>query len=239
MTAESVQPPDTSASGEERKGWWSRTLDEFGFKQLITDYLIPVETNSIWYSLGGVLGISIALEIVTGLLMTYVYVPDASLAYGITANMLASAGWSIVLNFHFYNAYLIFALVMIHMVRVFISGGYRGGRTGLWLVGVGLASLVFLLSITGEALHWDEVGFGVPFNIGEVLDAIGLAGFFNYATDTLTTVSVASEKLSQLYALHVSILPLALGAYIAWHYLLIRFKGTTTPFWMRASGRSA
>ncbi len=239
MTTESVQPADTSASAEESKGWWSRTLDEFGFRQLISEYLIPVETNSIWYSLGGVLGISIALEIVTGLLLTYVYVPDASLAYGITANLLASAGWSIVLNFHFYNAYLIFALVMIHMVRVFISGGYRGGRTGLWLVGVGLASLVFLLSITGEALHWDEVGFGVPFNIGEVLDAIGLAGFFSYASDTLTTISVASEKLSQLYALHISVLPLALGAYVAWHYLLIRFKGTSTPFWMRASGRSA
>ena len=141
-----------------------------------------------------------------------------------------------MLNFHFYNAFLIFALVLIHMVRVFISGGYRGGKTGLWLVGVGLARLMFVLSLTGEALHWDEVGFGVPWNIGEVLSALGLAGFFNYATDALTAIPTATEKLAQLYSLHISIVPIALGVFIAWHYLLIRFKGISTPFWMRTSG---
>lgn len=212
--------------------------DQFGFRQLVREYLIPVETNSIWYSLGGVLAISLLLEIFSGLLLTYVYVPDASLAYGITANLLQSAGWSIVLNFHFYNAYLIFGLVMIHMVRVFVTGSYRGGKTGLWLVGVGLASFTFLVSLTGEALHWDEVGFGVPWNIGEVMEAIGLAGFFNYATDGLLTISTATEKLAQLYALHVSIVPIGLGVFIGWHYLLIRFKGISIPFWLRASGRT-
>src|SRR5512141_1624593 len=126
MSGVAVDAPQGTSS-EPRKGWFSRTLDQFGFQQLVSEYLIPVETNSIWYSLGGVLAISLALEIVTGLLLTYMYVPDAGLAYGITAGMLASAGWAIVLNFHFYNAYLIFGLVMIHMVRVFISGGYRGG----------------------------------------------------------------------------------------------------------------
>lgn len=238
-----IEPPVALATDEaqatvKKKGVWSRTLDEFGFQQLVTEYLIPVETNSIWYSLGGVLAISIALEIATGLLLTYVYVPDASLAYGITSGLLSTPGWSIVINFHFYNSFLIFGLVMIHMVRVFITGGYRGGKTGLWLVGVGLAALVFLISITGEALHWDEVGFGVPINMGEVLNAIGLAGFFNYATDSLTTISVATEKLTQLYALHISIIPIVLGVYIAWHVLLIRFKGISIPFWMRASGRT-
>lgn len=238
MSGEPIQPAEVSASSGQRKGWASRVLDQFGFQQLVSDYLIPVETNSIWYSLGGVLAISLLLEIVTGLLLTYMYVPDASLAYGITANLLASAGWSIVLNFHFYNAYLIFALVMVHMVRVFLSGSYRGGKTGLWLVGVGLASLTFVVSLTGEALHWDEVGFGVPWNLGEVLQAVGLAGFFNYATDGLLNLTTATEKLAQLYALHISIVPIGLGLFIIWHYLLIRLKGISVPFWLRASGRS-
>ena len=232
---------DVQAQADEvpAKGWWAGLLDQFGFRQLVSEYLIPVETNSVWYSLGGVLAISLALEIVTGFLLALVYVPDASKAYGITANLLASPGWAIVLNFHYYNAYLIFGLVMVHMVRVFIGGSYRGGKTGLWLVGVGLAGLVFVVSLTGEALHWDEVGFGVPWNIGEFLNAIGLAGFFNYATDGLTNIATATEKLSQLYALHVSLVPIGLGVFMAWHYLLIRFKGISVPFWLRASGRRA
>ena len=165
--------------------------------------------------------------------------PDAGLAYGITQHLLATPGWSIVLNFHFYNSYLIFGLVMIHMVRVFITGGYRRGKDGLWLVGVGLAGLTFVISLTGEALHWDEVGFGVPWNIGEVLNAVGLADAFNYTTDALLAIPTATEKLAQIYALHISIVPIVLGLFIGWHYLLIRFKGISMPFWLRVSGRTA
>jgi hypothetical protein len=77
--------PPTASSG---KGWWSGVLDEFGFKALVSEYLIPVETNSVWYSLGGVLAVALVLEILTGFLLSLVYVPDASLAYGITVNFM-------------------------------------------------------------------------------------------------------------------------------------------------------
>ena len=239
MTTESSLPTGPGRSGRrEAKAGGRGPSTSSASAQLVSEYLIPVETNSVWYSLGGVLAISLGLEIVTGFLLALLYVPDAAVAYGITANFLASPGWSIVLSFHFYNAFLIFALVMVHMLRVFISGSYRGAKTGLWLVGVGLAGLAFALSLTGEALHWDEVGFGVPWNIGEFLDAIGLAGLFNYATDGLTNISTATEKLAQLYALHIAIVPIVLGAFIVWHYLLIRLKGISTPFWLRISGRT-
>jgi quinol-cytochrome oxidoreductase complex cytochrome b subunit len=186
-----------------------------------------------------VLAIALGLEILTGFLLSLVYTPDAGLAYGITQHLLATPGWSLILNFHFYNSYLIFGLVMLHMVRVFITGGYRRGKEGLWLVGVGLAGLTFVISLTGEALHWDEVGFGVPWNISEVLNAVGLAGAFGYTTDALLAIPTATEKLAQIYVLHVSIVPIVLVAFIGWHYLLIRFKGISAPFWLRASGRTA
>jgi quinol-cytochrome oxidoreductase complex cytochrome b subunit len=231
--------PEAKTPPTGRRSLWAAISDQFGFRQLVTEYLIPVESNSIWYLLGGVLAIGLVLEILTGFLLSLVYVPDAAKAYGITQHLLATPGWSIVINFHFYNSLLIFALVMVHMVRVFITGGYRRGKEGLWLIGVGLAGLTFLISLTGEALHWDEVGFGVPWNVGEVLNAVGLAGAFNYTSDALLAIPTATEKLVQLYVLHVSIVPIALGLFIAWHYLLIRFKGISVPFWLRASGRTA
>jgi quinol-cytochrome oxidoreductase complex cytochrome b subunit len=213
--------------------------DQFGFQQLIREYLIPVETNSFWYLLGGVLAIAIALEIGTGFLLTTVYQPNAESAYQNVSHLLQTPIWAQMINFHYYNAYLIFALVMVHMLRVFISGGYRNGKIGLWLVGVGLAGVVFVISTTGEALHWDEVGFAVPWHVSEMLEAVGLSDFFNYTHPGLLTGPVATDKLAQLYAAHISIVPILLGAFLAWHYLLIRFKGISLPFWLRPSGRTA
>lgn len=238
MTAEPASPGSASPAPA-RRGFGSILADQFGVRQMLAEYLIPVETNNIFYLLGGVLAISLGLEILSGFLLSLVYSPDAGQAYGITQHLLATPGWALVLNFHFYNSYLIFGLVMVHMVRVFISGGYRRGKEGLWLVGVGLAGLTFVISLTGEALHWDEVGFGVPWNVSEVLNAVGLAGALNYTTDSLLTIPTASEKLGQIYSLHISIVPIVLALFIGWHYLLIRFKGISMPFWLRASGRTA
>ena len=218
---------------------WAKLSDQFGLRQLISDYLIQVESNSIWYLLGGVLAISLAVEIGTGFLLALVYVPDAGKAFDITKHLLSTSIWSTVLNFHFWNSFLIFGLVMVHMVRVFITGGYRRGKEGLWLIGVGLAALTFIISLTGEALHWDEVGFGVPWNLAEVLNAVGLAGLFSYTSDALLAIPTATEKLVQIYILHVSLVPIGLGIFIAWHYLLIRFKGISAPFWLKASGRTS
>ncbi len=212
--------------------------DQFGFRELVREYLIPLETNSIWYLLGGVLAIAIAVEILTGFLLALVYVPDAGQAYDTVAHLLQTTGWATILNFHYYNAYLIFGLVMVHMVRVFLSGGYRGGKTGLWLVGVGLAALVFTVSTTGEALHWDEVGFAVPWHVSEMFDAVGLAAAFNYTHAGLLTVPLATEKLGQLFAAHIALVPITLTVFLTWHYMLIRFKGISLPFWLRASERT-
>jgi quinol-cytochrome oxidoreductase complex cytochrome b subunit len=222
-----------------RRGLLGRLEDQFGFVQLAREYLIPVETNSIWYLLGGVLAIALSLEIFTGVLLSLVYTPDAGLAYANVDQLLHTFGWATVVNFHYYTAYLIFALVMIHMVRVFVTGGYRRGKEGLWLVGVGLAGLTFAVSVTGETLHWDEVGFAVPWHVSEFFQAIGLATAFGYTFDALKAIPTATEKLAQIYALHISIVPIILGLFIVWHYLLIRFKGISVPFWLPASGRTA
>jgi quinol-cytochrome oxidoreductase complex cytochrome b subunit len=238
MTTASVSPESQPPKSPSR-GFLANLEDQFGFRQLVSDYLIPVESNSIWYLLGGVLAIGLGLEIFTGFLLSLVYTPDAGQAYATTEHLIATPGWSIVINFHFYNAFVIFGLILLHMVRVFVAGGYRHGKTGLWLVGVALAGFTFIISLTGEALHWDEVGFGVPWNISEALNAIGLAGAFGYATDALLEIPTATEKLAQIYAVHVSIVPILLGLFIGWHYLLIRFKGISTPFWHRTSGRTA
>lgn len=240
-----VSPVDThditnsSAASSPPKGLWGNLSEQLGMRQMISEYMIPVETNSIWYTLGGVLAISLVLEIITGMLLSFQYVPDAGKAYSITYDLLHSTGWSIVLNFHYFNAFVIFALVMIHMVRVFISGCYKRGKQGLWFIGVILAGLTLLVSITGESLHWDEVGFAVPWHMSEAFQATHLANTFHYTFKDLLNVQSATTKLSQIYALHIAIGPIILLLFIVMHYYLIRMKGISAPFWQKASGMKA
>jgi quinol-cytochrome oxidoreductase complex cytochrome b subunit len=218
--------------------------DQFALRQLISEYLIPIETNVIWYALGGVLAIALTLEVLTGVLLSLVYQPDAGLAYGITKGLIESPGWSVVINFHYWNSFLIFGLVMIHMMRVFVTGGYRGeghggGKQGMWLGGVVLAGCVFLAATTGEALHWDEVGFAVPWHVSEVFQALGIASAVNYTFAELRYIPTATFKLQQIYALHVSVVPIVAGLFLVLHYYLIKVKGVSMPFWRKPSGVTA
>jgi quinol-cytochrome oxidoreductase complex cytochrome b subunit len=231
-----VQPPTGRAW---RRAFPDQVKEQLGLKGLISEYMIPVETNTIWYTLGGVLAISLVLEIATGMLLTLRYVPDAGRAYGITSALLDEGGWNVALNFHYWNAYVIFALVMVHMMRVFLSGGYRGPRKGLWQIGVALAGMVFLLSITGETLHWDERGFAVPWHTSEFLKAVELDKTFDYTRADLLSIPKATRLLIPYYALHVAILPVLLLALIAMHYYLIKVKGISLPFWYKPTGRTA
>jgi quinol-cytochrome oxidoreductase complex cytochrome b subunit len=132
-TTATVAPPTGTA--------WRRAFggvrEQLGLRGMISEYMVPVEVNTFWYALGGVLAILLVLEIATGMLLALRYVPDAGQAYQLTAKLLDQGGWKVVLNFHYWTSYVIFALVIIHMMRVFFSGGYRGPRTGLWQIGVG------------------------------------------------------------------------------------------------------
>ena len=226
-----------------RRGIRAGLSDQLGIdtmlRSLVRNYLIPVETNTIWYVLGGVLGIAILMEFLTGTVLLFNYTPDAAHAYQSTRSMLDSRGWSIILNYHYFLSYLIFGLVMVHMMRVFVSGAYRATKKGLWQVGVGLASLVFAISITGETLHWDERGFAVPWHVGEFLEALRLQSAFNYVHKNLLNVDFATSKLQAFYILHIVILPALLILAMVLHYFLIKQKRISLPFWHRASGRTS
>jgi menaquinol-cytochrome c reductase cytochrome b subunit len=213
--------------------------EQLGLRGIISEYMIPVETSTVWYVLGGVLAIALVLEILTGMILALRYIPDAGRAYDITSQLLRETGWSWDLNFHYWNSYVIFALVMIHMLRVFLSGGYRRGKTGLWLIGVSLAGVVFLISLTGETLHWDERGFAVPWHVAEFFEATGLQHVFAYSRDPyLLNVDTATGRLIPFYALHVAVLPILLLALIAMHYYLVKVKRISLPFWHKPTGKT-
>ena len=49
---------------------WSRIGDQVGTR-ILHEYLIAEETNNFWYSIGGVLGIALALQFITGFILLF------------------------------------------------------------------------------------------------------------------------------------------------------------------------
>ena len=47
--------------------------------------------------------------------------------------------------------------VMLHMLRVFLTGSYKPPREFNWVIGVILLVLTLLLSFTGYLLPWDQL----------------------------------------------------------------------------------
>ncbi|MBI3589127.1 MAG: cytochrome b N-terminal domain-containing protein [Candidatus Liptonbacteria bacterium] len=221
----------------EKRGVWSWWKNQLALAPLISKYYVPEETNNFWYSLGGVLAISLALQVVSGIILTLKYIPDATLAFGIVSDMIHSRLWGITLGFHYFNSFLIYGLVMAHMMRVFVSAAYRKEKKVLWFVGVALATLIFATYVTGESLHWDEVGFAVPWHVSEILQATHLNNIFHYNFADLLAPASATLKLVQIYAMHIAILPIMILLLAILHFYLIRMKGISLPFWKQPSGK--
>ncbi len=232
-----MQQISTGEINLERRGVWSWFKNQMALAPLIGEYYVPEETNNIWYSLGGVLMISLVVQVITGIILTLKYIPDAALAFGIVVDMIRSPFWHVTLSFHYFNSFLIYGLVMAHLMRVFISAAYRKEKKVLWFIGVALAGLIFATYVTGEALHWDEVGFAVPWHVSEILQATNLSNVLHYNFADMKDPVTATAKLVQIYAMHIAVLPLILLLLVVMHFYLIKMKGISLPFWKTPSGK--
>ena len=77
------------------------------------------------------------LQIVTGIMLALIYVPSAGEAWNSlqTLNHNVALGWYIR-ALHGWGSNFMVAIVLIHMVQVFLFGAYKYPRELTWIVGV-------------------------------------------------------------------------------------------------------
>ena len=80
---------------------------------------------------------SSCMQIVTGILLAIVYVPSAGEAWNSlqTLNHSIAFGWY-VRALHGWGSNFMVAIVLIHMVQVFLFGAFKFPRELTWIVGV-------------------------------------------------------------------------------------------------------
>lgn len=215
-----------------RHGWPDNPLD----RSLVMTtnlflHLHPVKVNrkslkaTYTFGLGVISAIVLGLLVLTGTLLMFYYVPTVERAYGniVTLQTVVPFG-QLLRNMHRWGAHLMVLAVVLHMARVFYTGAYKPPREFNWSVGVFLLLLTLAASFTGYLLPWDQLAFwAITVGTSVASYAPGIGG--QARSYLLGGPEVGQAALTRFYALHVMVIPLAMGLLTALHMWRVRKDG--------------
>ena len=114
---------------------------------------LPIHLKTWLWALGGTPALLFGVQVVTGVLLTFYYVPSPMHAYESVRQLTFAVrfGW-FVRGLHQAASQLMIIAVLLHMIRVFVTRGYRRPRELSWVAGVALFLLTLGFAFTGYAL---------------------------------------------------------------------------------------
>jgi quinol-cytochrome oxidoreductase complex cytochrome b subunit len=190
----------------------------------------PVPRHITWlHCFGGLTFFTFLIQVVTGIILAFFYVPTPDHANDSIAWFQASIPFgTIVRNVHRLAASAMVVLVVLHMLRVFVHAAYRRPRELNWVVGVVLLMMVLGFGFTGYLLPWDQKAYWAT-NVG-----LNIASTVPFVGDTIANLlrggdSLGALTLLRFYGLHVFVLPLATATGLLLHFAMIRKQGIARP----------
>ncbi|MBJ6751608.1 cytochrome b [Geomonas anaerohicana] len=194
----------------------------------LTGYLLPRNINE-WYSLGSVLLIIFALQVVTGMLLMIYYVPDADKAFKSVTFIMNEVpfGWLIRLC-HAVGSNMMVAVLILHMLSTLLMGSYKAPRELNWVTGFTLLALVQGVSLTGYLAPWSQLSFWATTVATNSASAVPVVG--PYLVEFLRGGKlVGPPTLGRFFALHAAVLPVVIAAFIGAHLFLLKRTGISAP----------
>src|SRR5262249_19279516 len=182
---------------------------------------VPTRTASWFYVFGSAALTVFALQLVTGILLAFQYVPSAGEAWnGLhNLNQQVSSGW-FIRALHGWGSNFMVAIVLVHMVQVFLFGAHKFPRELTWIVGVLLLLVTLGMAFTGQVLRFDQDaywGLGIGASISSRIPLLGAW----IVKPLLGGPIIAGATLQRFFALHVFVVPGLLILFVAVHLILV------------------
>ncbi len=214
-------------------------LDErYPFTKSVDEALyqrVPNFANAFYYCFGGMVFILIVLQLLTGILLSLYYIPDAT---GIPAAAYTSVvfiqnvaylGW-LIRGIHFWAANLLIIMVLLHMARVYWTGSYRAPRELNWMVGVIMLLLILAFSLTGYLLPWDQKAYFATEVTIKIAGSAPPAQLGAFIREVLQGGAVVGPPtLQRFFTIHVFLLPALITLLMYVHFRFIRAHGISEP----------
>jgi cytochrome b6 len=196
------------------------------------------------WCMGGIACFLFLVETITGVLLMFYYRPTVQWAYQDMLALRDVVSLGVLRELHRWGAHAMVIVVMLHMVRVFLTGSYKPPREFNWVIGVTLLVLTLLLSFTGYLLPWDQLSMWavtVGTNMAGATPLVGHEGpghqlltvdgveLITRGSDSrfalLGSQAVGEETLNRFYVLHCLGLPLVAMFLMAVHFWRVRKDG--------------
>jgi len=201
--------------------WFDRRLQLAGPIKEMADHPVPRSSASWWYVFGSAALTVFAVQIVTGILLAFTYVPSAAEAWSSlqALNHDITLGW-FIRALHGWASNFMVAIVLIHMVQVFLFGAFKYPRELTWVVGVFLLLMTLGMAFTGQVLRFDQDaywGLGIGASIASRSPVIGPA----LVKLMLGGPIIGGATLSRFFAMHVFVIPGLLIGLVGLHLLMV------------------
>ena len=208
--------------------WFQERLEIQAIADDITSKYVPPHVN-IFYCLGGITLTCFIVQVATGFAMTFYYRPTVTEAFASVEYIMTEVnfGW-LIRSVHRWSASMMVLNMILHVCRVYLTGGFKKPRELTWVTGVALASVTVSFGVTGYSLPWDQVGYWACKIVTGVPDAIPVVG--SLVVGLLRGgVSVGQSTLTRFYSAHTFVLPVVAAVLMLTHFVMIRKQGISGP----------
>ena len=166
---------------------------------------------------GGVVGVLLLVQFLTGILLAFYYVPSVDHAHTTVSyieKVVSSGSW--LRSLHHYGSQWLALFVFLHVVRLFFDRAYVERRSA-WVAAVVMLGLVMAAAGTGYSLPWDARAFFSTRVAEGLMSGLPLVGrnarFWLLGGNEISTIT-----LSRFFAVHVLIVPFAIIGVIVWRF---------------------
>lgn len=207
------------------RAFWAERLP----LHLIIGKAFNVPTNlNLWYVFGALLVFALALQLLTGLWLTFFYVPSSGQAFASIQHMMRQVpyGW-LLRSIHTTGASAIFVLMYLHIFRGLLYRSYQQPRQVVWLIGVVLFWLMLAEAFSGYLLPWGQMSYWGATVVTNMLSSLPEG-------DALVTwlrgdFVVSGVTLQRFFSLHIIAIPLLLFWMIRLHVKALHHVGSGHP----------
>jgi len=193
----------------------------------IIHYPTPINLNYAW-SFGSLAGISLIVQILSGIFLAMHYTPHIDLAFSSVEHIMRDVnnGW-FIRYVHANGASMFFIVVYCHIFRGLYYGSYIQPRQLLWCSGVIIFILMMSTAFMGYVLPWGQMSFWGATVITSLLTAIPLVGksIVEWFWGGFT---IDNATLNRFYSLHF-LLPFIIAGLSIVHLALLHKDGSNNP----------